>query len=154
MRAVLQRVSRARVLVDGRPTGAIQNGFLILAGIGAEDTDADLDLVADKIVHLRVFPDDEGKMNRSIQDVAGAALVVSQFTLHADCRRGRRPGFTRAAPGEKAAAMIEAFVELLRRKGLRVETGVFGAMMDVELVNTGPVTILLDSVELRPSGVE
>jgi len=149
MRVVLQRVSRASVTVEGRVTGEIGRGFLVLAGIGAEDEDSDLDLMADKIVSLRVFPDEAGKMNVSVKDAGGALLVVSQFTLHADCRKGRRPSFTRAAPPEKASAMMDAFIARLRVLGMTVETGVFGAMMDVELINGGPVTIILDTDDLK-----
>jgi D-aminoacyl-tRNA deacylase len=149
MRVVVQRVSRASVEVDGRLTGAIGSGLLVLAGLADGDTQADLELIADKIVHLRIFGDEEGKMNRSLLDVGGGLLVVSQFTLHADCRKGRRPSFTRAAAPERATALFDEFVERLRGYGAPVETGVFGAMMNVELVNAGPVTIILDSDELK-----
>ena len=149
MRAVLQRVSHASVSVDGEIAGRVGSGFLILAGVAEGDAESDLDLMADKIVNLRVFPDEEGRMNRSLLETGGGALVVSQFTLHADCRKGRRPSFTRAAPPESASALIDLFVERLRNRGVGVETGVFGAMMDVELVNAGPVTILLDTDDLK-----
>jgi len=149
MRVVVQRVSRASVEVDGRVTGAIGRGFLVLAGFADGDTSADLAPMADKIVHLRVFSDDEDKMNRSLLDEGGGLLVVSQFTLHADCRKGRRPSFTRAAAPDRATALFDEFVERLRGLGAHVETGVFGAMMNVELVNAGPVTIVLDSDDLK-----
>lgn len=149
MRTVIQRVSRASVRVDGRVVGRTGAGFVVLAGVADGDTEDDLDLMVDKLVHLRVFADDEGKMNRSLLDAGGGLLVVSQFTLHADCRRGRRPSFTRAAPPETARALFDRFVERLREKGISVATGEFGAMMEVELVNDGPVTIVLDTDDLR-----
>ncbi len=145
MRAVLQRVSRARVTVNGQTTGAIGRGFLVLLGVGKGDTEADADYLADKTAGLRVFPDAEDKMNRSLADVGGEALVVSQFTLYGDCRKGRRPSFDQAAPPELARALYERYVEALRGRGIPVQTGVFQAMMQVELVNDGPVTLLLDS---------
>lgn len=148
MRVILQRVSRASVVAEEKTVGAIERGYLILAGVTHGDTDEDLDVIADKLVHLRVFPDEEGKMNRSLLDVGGSILVVSQFTLHADCRKGRRPSFTQAAPPDVAEKMVDLFVDKLKDRGLRVETGQFGAKMDVELVNTGPVTIILDSEDL------
>src|SRR6516225_12418838 len=145
MRAVVQRVSRARVTVEGRVTGEIGAGLLILLGIGRNDTPAVAVSMAEKITHLRIFEDDERKMNRSLLDVKGSALVVSQFTLYGDARGQRRPSFVAAAPSEQAKILYEEFAEALRRLGVTVATGVFGAMMSVELVNEGPVTILLDS---------
>jgi D-tyrosyl-tRNA(Tyr) deacylase len=148
MRAVIQRVSRAQVTVDGTVRGAIENGLLVLVGVAADDGEADLAYLAEKTAGLRVFEDDAGKMNRSVEDIGGALLVVSQFTLFGDVRRGRRPSFDHAAPPQLADALYQRYVELLRGKGLQVETGVFQAMMKVELVNDGPVTILLDSKKL------
>ncbi len=145
MRAILQRVSRARVTVEGRVTGAIETGLLILLGVRKGDTAEDAVYLADKTAGLRIFPDAEGKMNRSVIEAGGAALVVSQFTLYGDCRKGRRPSFDQAAPPEAAQALYQKYVEALQERGLRVETGVFQAMMQVELVNEGPVTLLLES---------
>jgi D-tyrosyl-tRNA(Tyr) deacylase len=148
MRAVIQRVSRAQVTVNGAVRGAIKNGLLVLLGVAADDGDADLAYLADKTAGLRIFEDDAGKMNLSVEDAGGALLVVSQFTLFGDVRRGRRPSFDNAAPPQMADALYQRYVELLRAKGLQVDTGVFQAMMKVELVNDGPVTILLDSKKL------
>ena len=145
MRAVVQRVSRARVTADGSVTGEIAMGLLILLGVGRDDTSAVAANMAGKISNLRMFEDDAGKMNRSLLDVKGSALVVSQFTLYGDARGQRRPSFVAAAPQEQAKNVYEEFAEALRRLGVAVATGVFGAMMSVELVNEGPVTILLDS---------
>ena len=145
MRAVVQRVSRAQVTVNGEITGAIGLGLLVLLGIGRDDTEADATYLAEKIAGLRVFEDDQGKMNRSVQEVGGSVLAVSQFTLYGDVRRGKRPSFDAAAPPEKARQLYEFFVEQIRASGLRCETGRFQEMMQVELVNEGPVTILLDS---------
>jgi D-tyrosyl-tRNA(Tyr) deacylase len=145
MRAVIQRVSRARVTVGERATGEIGPGVMVLLGVGREDGPESATYLAGKIANLRIFEDEAGKMNRSLVETAGAALVVSQFTLYGDVRRGRRPGFDRAAPPEPAKALYELFVDELRRRGVRVETGVFQAQMTVELANEGPVTILLDS---------
>ena len=145
MRAVVQRVSRARVTVDGRVTGEIGAGLMILLGIGRNDASVVAISMAEKIAHLRIFEDDEGKMNRSLLDVKGSALVVSQFTLYGDARGQRRPSFVAAAPPDQAKKLYEEFCEALRKLGVTVATGVFGAMMSVELVNEGPVTILLDS---------
>ncbi len=145
MRAVIQRVSRARVSVGEKVVGEIGPGLMVLLGVGREDGPEAAAYLAEKIANLRVFEDDAGKMNRSLVETAGAALVVSQFTLYGDVRRGRRPGFDRAAPPEPAKALYEVFVDELRRRGVRVETGVFQAQMTVELANEGPVTILLDS---------
>jgi D-aminoacyl-tRNA deacylase len=145
MRAVVQRVSRAHVTVEGKITGEIGTGLMILLGIGREDTSAIATRMAEKIANLRIFEDYERKMNRSLLDVKGNALIVSQFTLYGDARGQRRPSFIAAAPPEQAKKLYEEFDEALRRLGITVATGVFGAMMSVELVNEGPVTILLDS---------
>jgi D-aminoacyl-tRNA deacylase len=145
MRIVVQRVSRARVTVQGRITGEIAAGFLILLGVGREDTSAVAVSMAQKVANLRIFEDHDGKMNRSLVDVQGAALVVSQFTLYGDARGQRRPSFIAAAPPDKAAARYEQFNTALRGLGVTVAAGVFQTMMSVELVNEGPVTILLDS---------
>ena len=145
MRSVVQRVSRAKVTVDGAITGEIGPGLLILLGVGKEDTSAVASSMAEKVAHLRIFEDDQGKMNRSLLDVKGGALVVSQFTLYGDARGQRRPSFISAAPPEKAKALYEEFAAALRALGVTVATGIFQAMMSVELVNEGPVTILLDS---------
>jgi D-aminoacyl-tRNA deacylase len=145
VRAVLQRVSRAQVSVNGEITGQIGPGLLVLLGVGRDDTEADATYLAQKIAGLRIFEDEDGKMNRSVQDVGGSVLAVSQFTLYADVRRGRRPSFDAAAPPEKARQLYEFFVEQIRASGLRCQTGRFQEMMKVELVNEGPVTILLDS---------
>jgi len=145
MRAVVQRVSRAQVTVDGSITGAIGPGLLVLVGVGHDDSEADGNYLADKIAGLRVFEDGDGKMNRSVVDVGGSVLAVSQFTLYGDVRRGKRPSFDRAAPPDAARRLYEFFVERIRAAGVRCETGRFQEMMQVELVNEGPVTILLDS---------
>jgi D-tyrosyl-tRNA(Tyr) deacylase len=134
--------------VDGQIRGSIGRGLLVLLGVAAEDGDTDLAYLTEKTAGLRIFEDDAGKMNRSVEDIGGALLVVSQFTLFGDVRRGRRPSFDDAAPPQLADALYKRFVEILRSKGLPVETGVFQAMMQVELVNDGPVTILLDSKKL------
>jgi len=146
MKAVIQRVSRASVTVDGIVTGAIGRGLLILLGVGKSDTRQSADYLAGKITGLRIFPDQNGKMNCSLIDTGGALLVVSQFTLYGDCRKGRRPGFDDAAPPELARALYEYFVSRLRELRVPVETGVFQAHMDVELINDGPVTLLLESL--------
>ena len=145
MRAVVQRVSRAKVTVGDEVTGEIGAGLMILLGVGREDTAAVAIALAEKAANLRIFEDENEKMNRSLLDVKGSALVVSQFTLYGDARGGRRPSFISAAPPELAKALYEDFCEALRKLGVRVATGVFQAMMSVELVNEGPVTILLDS---------
>ena len=145
MRAVLQLVSEASVSVSGEVVGRIGPGLLVLLGVGAGDGEADADYLAEKTLGLRVFPDEGGQMNRSVQEVGGGILVVSQFTLYGDARRGRRPGYSAAAGPEEASRLYERFVAGLRPSGLRVETGVFRAAMDVTLVNQGPVTLLLDS---------
>ncbi len=148
MRVVLQRVSRAQVRVDGNVTGQIGVGFVILVGFAPGDTEETLTWMAEKILSLRLFRDAEDKMNRSLDEVRGAVLVVSQFTLYGDARKGRRPSFIDAAPPEVANQLYDRFVAMLREQGARsgipVETGVFGAMMEVELVNDGPVTLLLE----------
>jgi D-tyrosyl-tRNA(Tyr) deacylase len=148
MRAVVQRVSRAKVLVNGGITGQIGLGVLVLLGIGREDTEADAIYLAEKICGLRIFEDNQGKMNRSTQEAGGSVLAVSQFTLYGDVRRGKRPSFDAAAPPEQARGLYEFFVERIREAGLRCETGRFQETMQVELVNEGPVTILLDSKKL------
>jgi D-tyrosyl-tRNA(Tyr) deacylase len=145
MRAVVQRVSRARVTVDGRVTGEIGAGLMILLGVGRNDTAAVAASMAQKVANLRIFEDAEGKMNRSLLDVKGGALVVSQFTLYGDARGQRRPSFIAAARPEEAQALYQEFAATLRKLGIGVATGIFQAMMSVELVNEGPVTILLDS---------
>lgn len=152
MRALLQRVSSARVLVGSEVTGEIGPGLLVFLGVGRADQEADLPLLVEKIINLRIFEDDQGKMNRSLQDVGGAILVVSQFTLYADCRKGRRPSFLEAAPPEQGADLYERFIAALRAKGVTVATGSFGAEMAVELVNDGPVTIMLDTADWQKQG--
>lgn len=148
MRAVLQRVSRAAVVIEGETVGVIEGGLLVLLGVAADDTPSDVQWLAEKIAVLRIFADEVGKMNRSVSDVGGAVLVVSQFTLHGDCRKGRRPSFLHAAPPEIAVPLYEAFIQALRSLGLPVETGRFGATMQVELVNEGPVTLILDTKDV------
>jgi len=145
MRAVIQRVSEARVTVAGSVVGEIGPGLLALLGVAKPDSAADAEFLAEKILNLRVFPDEAGKMNRSLLDTVGALLVVSQFTLYGDCRKGRRPSFDDAAPAEQARRLYEHFVEVARRSGVRVETGVFQAHMNVALVNDGPVTLVVES---------
>ncbi len=147
MRAVIQRVSRAKVTVNGETTGEIANGLLVLLGVATGDTNADADYLAEKIIGLRIFEDQDGKMNLSVADTAGALLVVSQFTLYGDVRRGKRPSFDAAAPPQQARELYEYFVEKIRTAGMTCETGRFQEMMQVELVNEGPVTILLDSAK-------
>jgi D-tyrosyl-tRNA(Tyr) deacylase len=145
MRALLQRVAEARVTVRGENVGQIGRGWLVLLGVGHADTEAIADSLADKVVGLRCFEDAEGKTNLAIKDVDGAVLVVSQFTLYADLSRGRRPGFTSAAAPERAETLVNSFGEAVRRRGLQVERGVFGAHMQVSLVNDGPFTIWLEA---------
>ncbi|MEK0314464.1 D-aminoacyl-tRNA deacylase [Cohnella sp. 56] len=147
MKVVLQRVSDARVAVEGNTVGKIGQGLLLLVGVGHEDDERDAVWMADKIAGLRIFEDENGKMNLSIKEIGGAILSVSQFTLFGDCRKGRRPNFMGAARPEAAAALYDRFNGLLREAGLAVETGVFGAMMDVSLTNDGPVTLILDTKE-------
>ena len=147
MRAVLQRVHSARVLVDGEVVGAIDRGVLVYVGVAEGDTSAEAEWLAGKIAGLRIFPSEARPIDRSLLDVGGAALVVSQFTLLADTRRGRRPSFTAAAPPEVAEPLVDAVAEALRGQGIEVATGRFGAMMQVESANDGPVTIILDSAD-------
>jgi D-tyrosyl-tRNA(Tyr) deacylase len=145
MRAVVQRVSRARVLVGAATVGEIGRGLLVLLGVARDDTAEQAHWLADKVCSLRVFQDDEGKMNRSLVEIDGAALVVSQFTLYGDCRKGRRPSFIEAALPADAEPLYEAFATAIRVQGVKTATGRFGAMMHVELVNDGPVTLIIDS---------
>ncbi len=145
MRAVIQRVSRAQVRVAGQIIGDIAKGLLVLLGVGKGDTKTEADSLLDKILNLRIFEDDQGKMNLSLLDVAGELLVISQFTLYADCRKGRRPSFTDAGSPEEAKALYQYFVARAKDRGLKVASGIFQARMEVELINFGPVTILLDS---------
>ena len=152
MKVVIQRVREASATVDGVVSGAIGPGLLLLVGIAHGDTEPVLRAMATKIVNLRIFEDDTGRMNRSLLETGGALLAVSQFTLFADCRKGRRPGFTGAAPPAEAAGLFERFVATLREAGPRVETGVFQATMEVRLNNWGPVTIVLDSADILPDG--
>jgi D-tyrosyl-tRNA(Tyr) deacylase len=145
MRLVIQRVKESKVTVNGSTTGSIRSGLLVLIGISREDTRAEADYMVDKLLGLRIFPDDSGKMNRNIAESGGGLLLVSQFTLYGDCRKGRRPSFDRAAPPAMAQSLYEYFVESARKGTVPVETGIFQATMEVYLVNDGPVTILLDS---------
>ena len=145
MRAVVQRVCSASVTVDGRTVGSIERGLLVYVGVGRGDTDADVAYIVDKILHLRLFTDGDGKMNLSVNGVSGSVLVVSQFTLFGDCRRGRRPSYVTASDPETARQQYEAVVTRLRRDGLHVETGEFRTMMQVDSINDGPITVLLDS---------
>lgn len=145
MRIVVQRSKEACVTVNGKMIGEISKGLVLLVGITHDDTEADADYLADKVVNLRIFEDESDKMNLSLLDVGGSILSVSQFTLYGDCRKGRRPNFMAAAKPDKAIILYNTFNDLLRQKGVRVETGEFGAMMDVQLVNDGPVTLLLES---------
>ena len=148
MRACVQRVTRASVAVEGELVGEIARGLLVLLGVTAADTDDDARQLADKICGLRIFEDADGKMNQSLEDIGGAMLVVSQFTLYGDCRKGRRPSFTQAAPPEQAERLYDTFIAGVGMRGIRVATGRFRAHMDVSLVNDGPVTLLLDSTKL------
>jgi D-tyrosyl-tRNA(Tyr) deacylase len=152
MRAVVQRVSSARVLVDGQITGQIARGLLVLVAVRQDEDSRDVAWMAEKILHLRLFEDGSGKMNRSVAEVGGGILAVSQFTLYGDCRRGRRPSYSEAAPPAEAQAFYDEFVRKLRESGLLVQEGVFQAKMDVQLTNDGPVTVLLDSPERRGEG--
>jgi D-aminoacyl-tRNA deacylase len=145
VRVVLQRVGRAAVSVGGRRISEIGRGYLLLVGIGARDAADEVDRLAEKVFNLRVFADEDGKMNRSLEDAGGEVLVVSQFTLYGDLRRGRRPSWTDAAPPEVAASRVESFARALEDRGVRVGRGVFGAHMEVELVNDGPVTLVIDA---------
>lgn len=148
MRAVVQRTARASVAVDGATIGAIGPGLVVLLGIHPNDGPGEIQWLAEKIINLRIFEDDEGKMNRSLADTGGEMLVVSQFTLYGDCRKGRRPGYSAAAPPEIAEPLYQAFIAELRRRGISPATGMFQATMQLELVNDGPVTLLLDSEKL------
>jgi D-aminoacyl-tRNA deacylase len=145
MRAVVQRVNKAEVRVDGRVVGAVSQGMVVLVGVGKDDTPEDAQSLADKILNLRIFDDPEGRMNLSLLDTKGQLLCVSQFTLYGDCRKGRRPSYDQAARPEVACGLYEAFAAAARAGGVTVQTGQFQAMMEVELVNDGPVTLLLDS---------
>lgn len=145
MRAVVQRVRQARVTVDGEMVGQIEAGLLVYAGAGPDDASADVTYIAEKVAHLRIFPDDEGKQNRSVLDISGSVLLVSAFTVQADARKGRRPSFDGSASGEVARPLIEELVAAIRGQGVRVETGRFAAHMLVESVNDGPICVLLDS---------
>lgn len=145
MRVVLQRVTQARVEVDGAVTGEIREGLVVLLGVSKADTSADADFLVEKIANLRIFRDEEGKMNRSIRDCRGSLLIVSQFTLYGDCSKGRRPGFATAAPADQARDLYGYFVERAKATGIPVATGVFQAMMSVHLVNDGPVTLICES---------
>ena len=150
MRVVVQRCSRAEVRIDGATVGKIEKGFMLLVGVTEADTQAEADVLAKKIAQLRVFEDEQGKMNLAIRDIGGAILSISQFTLYADCRKGNRPSFISAARPEKASPLYDYFNDRLRSEyGLRVETGRFGADMKVDFINDGPVTILLDTAELK-----
>lgn len=148
MRACVQRVTRGAVRVDGETIGEIGPGLVVLLGVGHEDSESDADFLADKLTQLRVFEDENEKMNLSLLDVGGAMLIISQFTLMGDCRKGRRPAFTAAAPPERANELYEYFIQAVSQRGVEVATGKFQAMMDVELVNSGPVTMLIDSKKL------
>ncbi len=145
MRAVVQRVSRAQVQVEGAVTGEVGTGLMVLVGVGVDDVERDAEIMAEKIANLRIFQDDEGLMNRSVRDINGGVLLISQFTLHGDSRKGRRPSFITAAREDAAKPLYERVGALLERSGLPVGYGIFGAHMEVELVNDGPVTILLDT---------
>ena len=147
MKLVIQRVSEARVNVDGIAVGAIRTGLVVLVGISKSDTAKDADYLADKVLGLRIFPDDEGKMNRNVAEVNGGILIISQFTLYGDCRRGRRPSFDAAAQPDQALTLYNYFVDAVRKSAVPVETGTFQAMMEVSLVNQGPVTIVIESEE-------
>lgn len=145
MKAVIQRVKSARVSIDGKTKGEIDQGLVVFLGVGKEDGPQDVDYLASKISGLRIFPDPTGKFDRSVTDVGGKVLVVSQFTLYGDCRKGRRPSFTNAAPPEMAEGLYNHFIKRMSQQGLPIESGTFQAMMEVHLINDGPVTILLDS---------
>ncbi|RJP26379.1 MAG: D-tyrosyl-tRNA(Tyr) deacylase [Candidatus Omnitrophota bacterium] len=145
MRAVIQRVARAEVRVHHAITGKIARGLLVLLAVAKEDTDNDLHWLMDKIRSLRIFPNEQGKFDRSVEEIGAEILIVSQFTLYGDCRKGRRPGFDASAPPEIAAPMYERAIAYLREKGIKTEAGIFGAIMEVELLNEGPVTLIIDS---------
>ena len=148
MRAVVQRVSLGEVTVEEKITGSIGKGFVVLLGVGQGDTQKDADYIADKVANLREFEDEQGKLNHSLSDVGGSVLVISQFTLYGDCRKGRRPGFTQAADPDQAKALYDYFTERLRQQGFEVQEGIFQADMLVKIYNDGPVTMLLDSKRL------
>ncbi|HLK50675.1 MAG TPA: D-aminoacyl-tRNA deacylase [Bryobacteraceae bacterium] len=152
MKLVIQRVKEARVIVNGSTTGSIRKGLLVLVGIARDDTDKDAAYLVEKLLGLRIFPDDEGKMNRSVAEAEGSLLLVSQFTLYGDCRRGRRPSFDRAAPPDQAVALYNHFLDLAKKGPVPVEAGIFQASMEVHLVNEGPVTILMDSSDRANRG--
>src|SRR5579871_1636239 len=152
MKLVIQRVKEARVIVNGSTTGSIRKGLLVLVGIDRDDTDKDAAYLVEKLLGLRIFPDDEGKMNRSVAEAEGSLLLVSQFTLYGDCRRGRRPSFDRAAPPDQAVALYNHFLDLAKKGPVPVEAGIFQASMEVHLVNEGPVTILMDSSDRANRG--
>jgi D-aminoacyl-tRNA deacylase len=145
MRAVIQRVSQSSVRIGAETVGKISHGLTVLLGVSQEDTETDVRYIADKIAHLRIFEDAAGKMNLSLVDTGGSALIISQFTLLADCRKGRRPSFVRAAPPEKADQLYNQFIDQIKNHGVPVQTGCFGAMMQVAILNEGPVTLILDS---------
>ena len=147
MRTVIQRVTSAKVTVDNRQTGTIGEGLLVLLGVHKDDEQKDITWLADKIINLRIFDNENGNMNHSLKDTGGSMLIVSQFTLLADCRKGRRPSWSEAAPPDKARRMYEEFIQTIADSGITTATGEFQAMMDVELINQGPVTILLDSAK-------
>ncbi|MCP4709415.1 MAG: D-tyrosyl-tRNA(Tyr) deacylase [Planctomycetes bacterium] len=148
MRAVIQRVNNAKVEVEGKIAGAIDDGLLVFLSVTHKDTDADVEFMTDKIVNLRIFSDDNGKMNLSVKDIGGSILLISQFTLHSDCRKGRRPGFDQAAPADLARRLYELSAELIGQHEVPCETGVFAAHMHITSLNDGPVTFLLDSTRL------
>lgn len=148
MRAVIQRVQHASVAVEGNVCGKISQGLMILLGISKDDKESDMKYIADKSLALRIFEDESGKMNKSVCDIGGELLIISQFTLYGDCRKGRRPSFDAAMNPKEAEKMYEKFVEYMRKSGLKTETGIFGADMKVELLNDGPVTLILDSTKI------
>ncbi len=152
MRAVIQRVDRASVVVDGETVGAIGQGLLVLLGVARDDTEAEASALVAKLVDLRVFADDDGRFNLSLRDVGGAVLVVSQFTLYGDVKKGRRPSFTNAAPPDIAEPLIQVFLDLVSAEGFETASGRFGAMMEVELVNNGPFTLTIEALEGRIVG--
>ena len=145
MRAVVQRVGRAQVEIDGEISGKIERGLVVLLGISSQDSETDVNWMADKLVHLRIFSDRNDKMNLNLADISGEMLIISQFTLYGDCRKGRRPGFSAAAPPDLAKPLYEGFIENVKQLGIRTASGVFQAEMQVSLVNDGPVTLMLDS---------
>ncbi|HAZ16794.1 MAG: D-tyrosyl-tRNA(Tyr) deacylase [Candidatus Jacksonbacteria bacterium RIFCSPLOWO2_02_FULL_43_9] len=148
MKLIIQRVRNAAVTIDGKKTASIEDGYCVLLGVGKDDTEHDADILIEKLITLRIMPDENDKMNFSIQETGGEILVISQFTLSADCRRGRRPSFITAATPEEGRRLYDYFIQMLQQKNIPVRTGEFGAMMDIELINNGPVTIILDSYAL------